>query len=269
MSSSATVSGASVLGAASIWVLGKVAGPRRRAVVLHAGPDSVYLDLHGSCLALLSARGVQVPCGVRTGLPALPETRIGAEAVVDRGSIELPGCEVLVDTIVDTTVPVLDPRRARSGGARLAELVDGPLGHMRSLLPTDALDGLAAAEPEAVPVLLGRGEGLTPLGDDVLAGWLATAVASRHPGLPAIRSAVALSANDRTTVPSATLLACAARGEGLPEFRSLLGGIATEDDPVLERSVDLLLAIGVPSGAGLLLGALLALRQTAGEKATG
>ncbi len=252
-----------VVGSASIWVLGHVAGSRRTARVLHAGRDAIYLDLEGSCLAVLSARAVQVPCGVGTLLPTLPRPCPNAEVSVADGSIEVAGYEVLVTTIVDTTVPVLSPAQSRWGGLRVAGLLGDRLDDVEDLLPTSALTQLAEGDERAVVRLLGLGPGLTPLGDDVLAGWLATAVASRHPALAAVRRQVALTACERTTLLSATLLGCAARGEGVPAFRSLLGGIATASDPVVEQSLDLLLAAGDTSGAGLALGTLLALNSDA------
>ena len=229
----------------------------------------MYVDVQGACLAVLSARGTQVPCGVRTSLPKLPETEAGAKAAVHDGTIELAGCQVRVNSIVDHTVPVLSPQAARSGGLRLAALVDDRLEGLRSKLPAGALRNLAAADPTSVTDLLGLGGGLTPVGDDVLAGWLATAVAIRHPGLPVIRSAVALCAHDGTTVLSATLLACAARGEGLPEFRSLLSAITIGEPAVVAESVEVLLQVDQTSGSGLLLGALLALQRPGGHEAAG
>jgi hypothetical protein len=252
-----------VVGSASIWVLGQVAGPRRHATVLHAGADAVYLDLEGACLAVLAARAVQVPCGVRTLLPRLPGAEAGleagAEAGVHDGSVTVPGCEVLVTGIVDTTVPVLGVDDTGWGSEQLTTLVEKRLEPVVELLPNGALELLAAGDPGAVRSLLGAGPGLTPVGDDVLAGWLATAVACRHPSMPEIRSAVALAAPERTSVLSATLLACAARGEGVPEFRSLLIGVATRDLDVLDQSLKSMLGIGDTSGAGLVLGSLAAL----------
>jgi hypothetical protein len=252
-----------VVGSASIWVLGQVAGPRRRARVLHAGTDAVYLDLEGACLAVLAARAVQVPCGVRTLLPRLPGAEAGleagAEASVHDGSVTVPGCEVLVTTIVDTTVPVLGADDTGWGAEELTTLVKERLEPVIELLPAGALELLAAGDAEAAQSLLGAGPGLTPVGDDVLAGWLATAVACRHPAMPGLRSAVALAAPERTSVLSSTLLACAARGEGVPEFRSLLTGVSTRNLDVLAQSLDLMLRIGDTSGAGLVLGSLAAL----------
>ena len=231
--------------------------------MLHAGADAVYLDLEGACLAVLAARAVQVPCGVRTLLPRLPGATAGlvagAEATVHDGSVTVPGCEVLVTNIVDTTVPVLAADDAAWGAEELAILVKDRLAPVEAILPDGALELLAAGDPAAARALLGAGPGLTPVGDDVLAGWLATAVACRHPAMPELRSAVAITAPERTSVLSSTLLACAARGEGVPQFRSLLTGVATRNLDVLDQSLDLMLRIGDTSGAGLVLGSLTAL----------
>jgi hypothetical protein len=257
-----------VVGSASIWVLGQVAGARRTATVLHAGNDAVYLDLQGACLAVLAARAVQVPCGVRTMLPALLPAAAGTEVAVRDGAIELPGCEVLVTNIVDTTVPVLTADAARWGRDHLAAVAGGQLDRARAELPPDALTRLGTADAAAVNRLLGLGPGLTPLGDDVLAGWLATAVACRNENLAEVRRAVALSAPERTTLLSATLLGCAARGEAVPELRAMLSGIATQNTAVVQQSVELLARVGDTSGQGLILGALLALEASAPSGAT-
>jgi hypothetical protein len=248
-----------VVGSASISVLGQLAGPRRVATVLHAGADAVYLDVAGACVAVLSARAVRVPCGVRTALTTLPDVSPGEEVVVVDGSVVLPGCEVLVTDIVDATVPVLTGAASVWGAERIEQQAESQLDATRGALPAEALARLAAADPRAVIPLLGLGGGLTPLGDDVLCGWLAAAVARRHPELPAVRSEVALAAARRTTTLSATLLRCAARGEGVPEFRELLSAMPREDEPAVKQSVELLLDVGETSGAGLLLGAVLAL----------
>jgi hypothetical protein len=70
---------------------------------------------------------------------------------------------------------------------------------------------------------------------------------------------VALTASERTTLLSATLLGCAARGEGVPEFRALLLGLANENDALVTQSLDLMTTVRRSSSAGLVLGALIAL----------
>lgn len=250
-----------VLGAASTTVLDMIAGPRRVATVLHAGPEAAYFDLDGTCLGVLAAGAVQVPCGVRTALPRLPALSAGDKAVVQDGSIELPGLEVTVTEILDTSVPVLTRAAARRGAHELRQAVGDRLAGVLAELPAEPLRTLAASDPAAVAGLMGLGGGLTPLGDDVLAGWLATGVATQHGALGPIRWAVALSARERTTTLSATLLTYAARGECIPAFRDLLGGMATGDPGLVEQSLDDVLAIGDTSGSGLVLGALTALQS--------
>jgi hypothetical protein len=247
------------VGSASIWVLGRVAGARRPARVVYCDQNALHVDLEGFCLAVLGARAVQLPCGVRTQLPTLTCVDEGSEAVVEDGGVLFGDTEVLVSNIVDTTVPVLAPDVAARCGARLGSIAGDRLETARSELPSASLDLLAAADPAAVPGLLGVGPGMSPVGDDVLAGWLAAGVSSRHPGLGAIRSAVALTASESTTLLSATLLGCAARGEGVPEFRALLLGLANENDALVTQSLDLMTTVRRSSSAGLVLGALIAL----------
>ncbi len=99
--------------------------------------------------------------------------------------------------------------------------------------------------PDAVR-LAGRGSGLTPAGDDVLAGYAAGLTLFHGRCLEAVR--IAAVAAPRTTTLSATLLRHAARGE-LPEpAHSLL----EEGDPEPLRR------FGHSSGCALLLGLALA-----------
>ena len=226
MTTSAPAIARRVVGSASIWVLGRVAGTRREARVLFSDPTALYVDLEGFCLGVLGARAVQVPCGVRTQLPSLTTVEVASTVLVEDGAIVFGDTEVLVTNIVDTTVPVLAPDVAALCGARLATLAEGRLDAARTQSP-EALALLERADPVAVDALLGVGPGLSPVGDDVLAGWLAAAVSSRHPALPAVRSTVALTASEAATPLSATLLGCAARGEGVPEFRPCCWGWPT------------------------------------------
>ena len=112
-------------------------------------------------------------------------------------------------------------------------------------LPTDG-----ALAPADLDRLLGRGPGLTPLGDDVLAGWLTACAALGRPDdllAAAVRRRLGV-----TTLLSATLLDCAARGEALPQLADWLA------DPT-DATADALLAVGATSGAGLMAGAGMAL----------
>ncbi len=99
-------------------------------------------------------------------------------------------------------------------------------------------------------VLAGRGEGLTPAGDDVLAGYAAGLVLFQRRPRDA-RAMVEIAAT-RTTALSATLLRHAARGEMPEPVHALL----EDGDPLP------LLAFGHTSGRSLLFGLALAGRET-------
>jgi len=132
---------------------------------------------------------------------------------------------------------------------------------VRRQLPADALAALARGDAATVPALVGRGDGLTPVGDDVLAGWL---VAARAVGRDLTQlAAVVHDSSHSTTALSATLLAHAADGEAVPQFRELLLALAAGRD--VEPAVARLVTVGHTSGAGMLLGAALALTPSEGS----
>lgn len=256
-----------VSAAAPAWVGALVAGPEEVARVVHRGADAVYLDVAGVCVGVLSAAATGVPCAVRTALALLPADLLSGEtAVVGAGRIALGGTDVVVTRTLSTAVPRLASGTVPSAAARLVTAVGDRLLAARAELPEPALEDLADGRSRAVRALLGRGSGLTPLGDDVLAGWIATTVAAGASG-DAVRDEVVGHASRMTTLLSATLLACAVRGDVLPQFRTLLQDLA---DPAAHvgGSVDDLLRVGHTSGAGLLLGTDLALRHLASRSSS-
>lgn len=207
-----------------------------RREVVHASGTAVYVDLDGWCLGLVSATATRVPCALWSTLPDLgvldPVVRVhGGELVVgDR--------PVRVSRLVDPRVSRVG--RRRGGTDRRPHVTTSGLE-----LPEDGL--LSEVHLDR---LLGRGPGLTPLGDDVLAGWFTTRAALGQPD-----EALAAAARRRlgaTTLLSATLLDCAIRGEALPQLADWLA------DPT-DSTAAALVAVGATSGAGLLAGARLAL----------
>ena len=242
--------------------------------MLHRGDDAVYLAVDGGVLGVLSSTATAVPCALQTTLSRLPdELRLAAHAVVGDGRVVLGGTEVVPARRVDASVPRL-PRAAVARATRLLDLTVGDrLAPVRAELPAQALADLARGAADGVPDLLGRGSGLTPVGDDVLCGWLALDGAAAVAGVRAgaadgpVRDAVRRLAPAATTALSATLLACALRGEVLPQFRLLVLDLAdprtTDLEPRLCSRAEALLRVGHTSGAGLLLGATLALHHLA------
>jgi hypothetical protein len=240
--------------------------------VVHRGADALYLDLEGSCLGVLSAAASAVPCALQTGLDRLPvELLVPDTAIVGEGRVLVGDHEVVVGRTVHTAVPRLDATAVGTAQARLEAAVGSRLDAVRAELPSKALAGLAEGRADAVPALLGRGSGLTPLGDDVLAGWVATHVAAgatgdgadRGDGAADVLDAVQEHAHAMTTLLSATLLDCAARGDVLPQYRRLLLDLVTSHGEGVGESVGTLVRVGHTSGAGLTLGTVLALRHLA------
>jgi hypothetical protein len=111
--------------------------------------------------------------------------------------------------------------------------------------------GLAAAAAR----LAGLGGGLTPAGDDFLAGAMLRAWLD-DPAPGAFCQAVLAAAEPRTTLLSAALLGAAARGECSAAWHRLLAGLAA-GKPLLP-AVDAVLAQGHTSGADALAGFLAA-----------
>jgi hypothetical protein len=213
--------------------------------VVHAGPHAVYVALGGRCVGLLGRDATQVPCGLRSRIRSFASWAFGS-AYVAGGTLYLDHLPLRVGRAVAVRVPNLDhgviPRQTASPATGAAT-------------PQAVVVGLVLPVTTAtVGQLLGRGAGLTPLGDDVLCGWIATHRAAGVP-TPEVDSAVRAGLH-RTTLLSATLLDCAMHGEVLPELGRYLRAVGTSAEA--DRADDLR-AVGGTSGAGLLLGARLAL----------
>jgi hypothetical protein len=114
-----------------------------------------------------------------------------------------PGPTVVWDPVLPAIAP--GPAPARRGRAVLAAL--GAPGDSALGPPAEAIDALRDGDMSAaVAGLLGRGAGLTPEGDDMLAGAFAVRAAVGSP------VALPLDLRERTTALSATLLELAAVG---------------------------------------------------------
>ena len=231
-----------------------LAGPPATGTVLHAGRQAVYVRLGERVIGVVARGAVHVPSAIATTLEALPALAVGDSVPVGAGVVRLGDLAVGVDRIVATrAVPLPDPAAA---AARLAR-AEPDLNVVRRQLPETALSALAAGDPAAVGALVGRGDGLTPVGDDVLSGWLVTTRAAG--GDPAPVAAAVRAHAHRTTALSATLLADATEGAAIPPFRALL--LALGAGQGVAATVADLRAVGHTSGAGMLLGALLALHR--------
>ncbi|MGE5287387.1 MAG: DUF2877 domain-containing protein [Micromonosporaceae bacterium] len=289
------------VGAASLGVRHLIDGPKRPARVIAAFASAVYLELRvpgpePRVLALVTPSAVRLPNAVvvtpHTSLPPQPErgrawrdappqhagagqaawiaAAAGDDGCVGEGAVQAGHIRVPVRRWWDPS-PVFGPlSRARlEQGCAALESICAASSRKPGLEGHDALAGLAmscatgdlAGAVEAADILIGLGPGLTPSGDDVLAGLL---LALRLLG-GAIRggtravwladwlsAAVTHDAGSRTTSLSATLLHCAARGQAAAEVATVLRAFAGQEPagPAAAR----LLTAGHTSGADLAWG---------------
>jgi hypothetical protein len=250
--------------AASVSVAGLIAGPQRRVEVAAVTSRAVYLatgDPESPALCLAGPQAVRVPCAlVVNRLPgAVAVAEVGSVGSVGSGTISLGSFEGRV-------ARWWRPPRPRGLVADQLRAVAGELGHRVPAMPDpdaaavgDLVRTLAAGAPPTADVLrlLGLGPGLTPFGDDVLAGLLVTLGALGSPAFGRLADAVCALAPTRTTFVSAALLRHAARGECVPQLAAAL--TAGRDGSPVTKAIDALLDVGHTSGAGLGHGVLAAL----------
>lgn len=125
-------------------------------------------------------------------------------------------------------------------------------------LTQKALHGLLAGDMQAACDLLGRGQGLTPSGDDTLIGLLALLKASRLPGQSArgwsrLAQLVQTRGRDMTTDVACAYLHAALQGRFAQPLRRLLACPADQPNQLHQACTDLL-AFGHSSGADTLMG---------------
>jgi hypothetical protein len=112
--------------------------------------------------------------------------------------------------------------------------------------------------------LLGRGRGLTPEGDDILAGWLVMARSIGHPSFETVRAEVARTAKAKTTTFSACLLDHAGTGYGVSPLIDYVNARLQNSTSVLAKR-DLLGRVGDTSGEALAIGVDLAFGLVSAE----
>jgi Protein of unknown function (DUF2877) len=244
------------------WLEATADGP---VAVLHQGRDTVHLEVAGRAVGVAARAAPGLPHVLRTNLATLSvlvSSGAGPTAYVDSGSLHLGGRVLVTGRLVDVRAPRLDMARIPTASPALA--MGTPRSRGAGLVPALASLGTLprAIDADTVADLVGRGDGLTPLGDDVLCGWL---VAHRAAGATtqtvddAVRRAL-----PRTTTLSATLLECALVGECPDLVAAYLRALGTRSEPTARAALE---ALGHSSGAGLAHGVDLAVAALAQQVA--
>ena len=211
-----------------------------------SGHDPSYVDLDGFVVVVVGPSGPLLPNGVvLTDRPTAGPLSLAGATVWDP-TLHHPADPARLGTEILGTL--------ERGQSPPTSAVSEPSGQGLSPLARAVAERDPALAAAAGAELIGRGPGLTPEGDDVLAG-VAGVVAS-GPWPEALRDAWvrALLGDDlrrRTTALSATLLELAAAGMGPEPLQALVGGRVA--------ALDRLLRVGHTSGRAYALGAATAL----------
>jgi hypothetical protein len=231
--------------------------------------------------------GRPVPAAVRAARHALRGrlAELPAAPGLVIGPVIGPAIGPVIGPVIGTAIgPVIGPVIGPAIGPVIGPAIGPVIGPAIGQVIGTAID------PSIAAGLLGRGPGLTPAGDDLLAGLLLgglafgpavagpvvagpaiagpakadtaradTAVADTavaDPGTASLRAVIESLAPVQTTALSAALLRHAARGECIGEVAALAAALAGAG-PV-ESAASRLLAVGHTSGAALALGLVLA-----------
>ncbi|MGQ0668441.1 MAG: oxamate carbamoyltransferase subunit AllH family protein [Actinomycetota bacterium] len=221
-------------------------------------PRACYVSLPGGLLVLVGPTVPPGPIHLALDRP-LPPTKTGSTVRVSGGRVAVGDRTIDVLTAVAWSGPLPSPRAvlATTGAAARAAL-DVAAG---SALASDqfrdralrARRALRAGNLEkSADILAGLGPGLTPSGDDALAGILFAIRAAAGETIEPRAALVAGSARSGP-IPRA-FLAWAARGQALQPAHDLLLAVTAEDGEGAARAAWALGAVGETSGADFLLG---------------
>ncbi|MBN1092557.1 DUF2877 domain-containing protein [Blastococcus sp. TML/M2B] len=254
--------------AASTGVTALLRGPVRRARIVASTPTGVYLHVpgerDGDVVAVLTSDAARLPLGCVLFRPST-----GRPLVSPTAAAEVGGGRIVVGDLAVSAAAWWDPR-PRLPSARPALLPEGVRQLRTTLygegvphsafalpgLPTGPGGPLAAlrgavrradldAALRTATRLIGVGPGLTPAGDDVMAGTIAGLVLLGHPAAPRFAAGVTALAACRTTELSRALLRHAAAGRVSGEYAAVLHALVGEGS--LAAAVDALLSSG-PTG---------------------
>ena len=251
-------------------IRGLISGPVRPVDVLGRFAAALYLRLaQGEIIALLSSDAVRLPIGLilPTSSRVFPLTYLSGPVVAGSGAIHIGSWSCRVSRLVSLRAPAaLTPNR------HACEHLRHRLAHYQSADPDLRLPDARpedAHSPEMaadlVRRLLGVGPGLTPAGDDVLAGLLVGLWSFGQRAAP-LRLAVLAGLPAGTTDLSAALLWCAARGESIPQVNQLLRTMsASACQSQLDQAIDDLVHVGHTSGVALAAGVLAAANLAIGH----
>ena len=245
---------------------GLLAGAGARELLERGGTGSVVASFSEACYVEVGQlRIALVAPGIHPGPVHLvldaspPRSERGRSVRVEEGALVVEGTRIDVASVTDWRGSLPPPSAVREHASAMAEVAQGagrgsPLlaepfagraSRARGLLKEGRLE-------EAAGLLGGLGPGLTPSGDDALAGIVFGLRAALGPGIEAV--AVRAAARAPVGVFGRSALACAARGQALAPVHDLVSWVVREDRARGETAARAVAAVGETSGADLLVG---------------
>ena len=261
---------ASLPAAASRGVRHILDGPCQPGVLLGTSSRAAWIQARGHVLVLGGGDAVRLPNGVTVTKPAhAVGSSAGERCMVGDGRLEVGNLRASVVRWWDPRPALVSvsaqsvTRLCEDARKRFVCVDDGGLG--KALMSNDP-----GAVRHAMCGLLGKGEGLTPEGDDVLVGVLAglrlLGPALGVPGADGMQAAMApivlTEAPFRTTALSAALLRHAVAGEVADPVAAFLQALTGRGD--MAEVTDGLRTMGNTSGIAMACGVLLAADFLAG-----
>lgn len=253
-------------GLASLAIAPLVTGRQRPARLAGLVRGALYLDLadRPDVIAIVASDATRLPNALAVPVPTAGHPFRG---LTPRCPVTVGDGRVSAGALRITIAGTWDPRPSIGVPGR-SELADRLIG-LRGVIADSRASGITfpdrlleaclrqdtgRARPE-IASLIGRGPGLTPSGDDLLAGFLAALRLLGGDGTFAddCAAGIAMLAPSRTTALSAALLRLATSGQVCGEVAGLLRALAGGWPP-LGAAVARLSAVGHTSGADLVRG---------------
>jgi hypothetical protein len=259
------------------WVSGAVldlaaGGPLAGSVTARFGA-TLHVEVEGFVIAVLPATAARMPNGlsIHGGVAGRRGVEVGDRVALNPDGLEAGGLAIGWDRARpprwDATVPSWTVAQRERLGHRANEIIAAGMGidgfHGDDGDARDGVESLLAAVRSGDPGaaghagrrLVGRGPGLTPLGDDILAAAALTVRSvGGASGSASARQRAWLSAlvppdlRKRTTAVSATLLELAIRGFAIGPVHALLDPVPRHDRR-LPAELDRIQRFGHTTGA--------------------
>jgi hypothetical protein len=235
-----------------------------RGRVLAVLSQAIYVELASGILAVTSATAPRGPLHLR--VRHLPRAFVGDSVTTDGETLSLrhDGIDLAADVWAAAPSRHDLLPRARENALRWRDIfaLDFALDadHAGVVSEARCVDALATGDLCGFAKLVsGRGPGLTPAGDDVLAGVLLVA----HVDFGGISGGVASTideiAKDSTNTIARAFLRSALRGRSVEPAHDFLQALGTADMASMNNAATALRRIGASSGIALAYGSCLAL----------